>query len=278
MSKESNRFEAEIVNNVQKYVGHNLPTKLPIWLVNEGVIPGARIIGVRGIGSLSRYNKTDVIIYLYGSEPIKISAKLKNAHYFGNWYCHSRFLDEFGKNAFSRMTEASTRFANYWMGKKDTPFVGVSLSFGHRTGETGEDFSRIFVTADLITVARGYSGGEAQANCMYIENRCANTIEGIIRGLQPINAETVNAATGGFKVIHRPVNPITEYSNRGKCSYTRFMPYKALDAPTVIRDARTLFSLGQFVPVEPDSINHNRILNELEYYYNIIVPRKPKRK
>lgn len=114
MSKASDAFEYEIVTMVEKHIGDNLPVALPSWLVAEGVRPGARIINVEGIGSKDRKNKTDVIIYLENSEPIKISAKLRNADYFGNWYGHKRFLDEFGIDAFYRMTEASTQFANYW--------------------------------------------------------------------------------------------------------------------------------------------------------------------
>ena len=86
MSKASDAFENEIVTMVTKHLGEALPSELPDWMVDEGIIPGAVITSVDGIGSKSKENKTDVIIKLDKGEPIKISAKLRNADYFGNWY------------------------------------------------------------------------------------------------------------------------------------------------------------------------------------------------
>ena len=100
MSKVSDLLEQELVTLVEGYIGQRIPCDLPQWLIDEGVRPGARIVAVDGIGSKSRLNKTDVLIILENSAPIKISAKLANADYFGNWYSHKRFLDEFGFEAF----------------------------------------------------------------------------------------------------------------------------------------------------------------------------------
>ena len=276
MSKASDAFEYDIVSMVAKHIGENLPMGLPGWLVSEGVRPGARIIGVEGIGSKDRKNKTDVIIYLENSEPIKISAKLRNADYFGNWYGHKRFLDEFGIDAFYRMTEASTKFANEWAKTAIAPYVGVSICFGRRSGRTGQNFTDIFTTDDILTVARGYGNGDATANCMYIANTSAKDIPGLINSIEAITIQSVNAATENFKVAHRPINPITEGTNRGKNVYTRFQPYRAISRPTIITNPQELFALGEFVTVDPDSLNHNHILNDLEANYNIIVPRKPR--
>lgn len=276
MSKVSDLLEQELVTLVEDYIGQRIPYDLPRWLIDEGVRPGARIVAVDGIGSKSRLNKTDVLIILESSSPIKISAKLANADYFGNWYSHKRFLDEFGFEAFERMTKASTAFANKWAETALAPFVGVSICFGKRKGLTGQDFTDIFTSKDILTVARGLGDGDSTANCMYIADYVPRTIEELIDCLQEISIETVNEATENFKVAHRPINPITEGTNRGKNVYTRFQPYKRLPKPTVIREPDILFSLGRFVTVEPDGLNHNHILNELEEKYNIIVPRKQK--
>ena len=276
MSKVSDLLEQELVTLVEDYIGQRIPYDLPRWLIGEGVRPGARIVAVEGIGSKSRLNKTDVLIILESSSPIKISAKLANADYFGNWYSHKRFLDEFGFEAFERMTKASTAFANKWAETAIAPFVGVSICFGKRKGLTGQDFTDIFTSKDILTVARGLGDGDSTANCMYIADYVPRTIEELIDCLQEISIETVNEATENFKVAHRPINPITEGTNRGKNVYTRFQPYKRLPKPTVIRKPDILFSLGRFVTVEPDGLNHNHILNELEEKYNIIVPRKQK--
>lgn len=274
MSKASDAFEYEIESMVNAHRGECLPTVLPIWLMEEGVRPGARILGAQGIGSKDRNNKTDVVVYLENSEPIKISAKLMNADYFGNWYGHKRFLTEFGIDAFYRMTAASTAFANEWARTATAPYVGVSICFGRRSGRTGQDFTDIFTTADILTVARGFGNGIGTANCMYIADYSARDIPSLIRSIEAITVESINRATEHFKVAHRPINPITEGTNRGKNVYTRFQPYRPLPTPTVIVNPRELFSLGEFVQVQPTSINHNHILNDLEENYNIIVPRK----
>ena len=276
MSKVSDLLEQELVTLVEDYVGQRIPYDLPQWLIDEGVRPGARIVAVEGIGSKSRLNKTDVLIILESSAPIKISAKLANADYFGNWYSHKRFLDEFGFEAFERMTKASTAFANRWAETATAPFVGVSICFGKRKGLTGQDFTDIFTSKDILTVARGFGDGDSTANCMYIADYVPRTIEELIDCLQEISIETVNEATENFKVAHRPINPLTEGTNRGKNVYTRFQPYERLPEPTIITRPDILFSLGEFITVEPNGLNHNHILNELEEKYNIIVPRKQK--
>lgn len=274
MSKASDAFENEIVSMVEKHIGERLPMILPDWIIKKGVVPGAKVISVEGIGSKNRNNKTDVIIKLSEGEPIKISAKLRNADYFGNWYGHRRFVAEFGLAAFDRMTKASTKWANEWARTADAPFVGVSICFGRRSGRTGQDFLDIFSVDDILTVARGYGIGDHVANCMYISDNTAESIQALINNVKDITIESVNTATESFKVAHRPINPITENSNRGKNVYTRFMPYKKLSTKKVIIDPRELFSLGEFVEVEPNALNHNRILNDLEENYNIVIPRK----
>lgn len=274
MSKASDAFENEIVTMVTKHLGEALPSELPDWMVDEGIIPGAVITSVDGIGSKSKENKTDVIIKLDKGEPIKISAKLRNADYFGNWYGHKRFIAEFGEDAFERMTEASTNFANEWAKTATAPYVGVSICFGRRSGKTGQDFLDIFTSDDILTVARGFGSGDHVANCMYISNNSATNIPSLINNIEEITTDSVNEATENFKVAHRPINPITEGTNRGKNVYTRFMPYEKLPQRTVIRDPKELFKLGEFVTVEPTSLNHNHILDDLEANYNIVIPRK----
>ncbi|WP_288957567.1 hypothetical protein [uncultured Thomasclavelia sp.] len=276
MSKASDKLERELVLMVEKHIGESLPEYLPTWLIDEGVKPGSKIVGVDGIGSKDRRNKTDVIIYLENSEPIKISAKLQNADYFGNWYGHKRFLEEFNFNAFDRMTVATTKFANDWARDAVAPFVGVSICFGRRAGKTGQNFTDIFTPDDILTIARGYGNGDNVANCLFISDYVANNINGLINSIEELSIENVVRATTQFKVIYRPINPMTEGSNRGKNVYTRFQPYYKLPQKTIITSPSKLFSLGEFVTVEPDSLNHNHVLDDLEFNYNIVIPRKQK--
>lgn len=154
------------------------------------------------------------------------------------------------------------------------PYVGVSICFGRISGKTGQDFLDIFTADDILTVARGFGSGDHVANCMYISNNSASNIQSLINNIEDITTESVNTATERFKVAHRPINPITEGTNRGKNVYTRFKPYQKLATKTVIRVPKELFKLGQFVEVEPSALNHNHILDDLEANYNIVIPRK----
>ena len=281
MSERSDTFEAEVVLLVNNHRGETLPLDIPEWLKNEGVVPGAKILGAEGIGSLDHKNKTDVVIHLEDSEPIKISAKLRNAHFFGNWYGHKRFLEEFGIDKFEKMTEAATNFANKWSKTTERPFVGVSICFGKRVGNTALKFTEVFSPEDILTIARGSSNSgnpDSVANCMYVADGCADSIPGLIDSIEPLTVDSVNRATEDFKIAFRPVNPMTEGSNRGKNVYSRFVPSAPLPHKTVFTNPRALFELGCFEKVKPNRLNHNKILNDLEHNYNIVIPKKEKLK
>ncbi|WP_434295698.1 hypothetical protein [Clostridium botulinum] len=272
MSKKSDELENKIVQAIS--VGTKLPDKLPSWMTSLGIKEGAKIISVEGIGSKDRRNKTDVIIRLENSKHIKVSAKLSNADYFGNWYGHQRFLQEFGEDAFNRLTVDATNWANEWTGMTEKPFVGVSICFGRRSGRTGKRFLDIFTNEDILSVARGYGEGDHIANCLYVSSKAPANIEELLHNLQPINLDIIKELIGEFKIVYRPIDPRTEGTNRGKNVYTQFVPYKKLDKPTIIESTKDLFQLGKFQTVKPTRLNHNHILNTLEKEYNIIVPRK----
>lgn len=89
-----------------------------------------------------------------------------------------------------------------------------------------------------------------------------------------LRLETIKQVVGDFMIAYRPINPITEGTNRGKNVYTQFVPYKKLDEPTTVITPKEIEVLGKFQTVEPNRLNHNHILNKLESDYNIIIPRK----
>lgn len=76
-----------------------------------------------------------------------------------------------------------------------------------------------------------------------------------------------------IKVICRPVNPITEGSNRGKNTYTQFKPEQTQPNLPTVTTLSELITLGQYIQVDSNSLNHNHVLNLLEYH-NIYIPRK----
>lgn len=273
LSKKTDKFEQDIVDSLEGVT--SIPTAIPHWMINLGIRPGANIVSVNCIGSSG--SKTDVFIKLEDSEPIKISAKLSSAAYFGNWYSHDRVIREFGKPAFGRLVTATTDWANLWkINPAASLFVGVSISFGERSGNTFINFTDVFKYDDIIKVVGGVGEGEDIANCLYVSSEPPNDINYLFKHLNPIDQETINRLSSNFNVIFRPVNPMNEYSNRGKCIYTLFKPYERLSTLRIVECSSELLKLGEFVEVEANSLNHNRLLNKLESDYNIKIPRKSK--
>lgn len=256
--------------------GDSLPETLPDWMKDLGIIPEDLITSSIRIGNKTPNNKTDVLIRLKKSPPIKISAKLSNADYFGNWYGHERFIKEFGKDVFSKMTAKVTEWANQWAYHANAKiFVGVSISFGSRVGNTLIPFLDIFDSSDdIIKIVAGAGEGDSVANCLYISDNNPRTIGDIIKNLLPINSQSVAVQSKDIQIICRPVNPMTEGSNRGKNVYTKFEPNQCLINRTEIKTLGDLMKLGEFTQVEPNRLNHNHILNSLEQDYNIVIPRK----
>ena len=70
MSKKTDEFERNIVASIRNV--ETIPFAIPQWMENIGIRPGARILGVEWVGSSG--SKTDVLIRLENSKPIKISA------------------------------------------------------------------------------------------------------------------------------------------------------------------------------------------------------------
>ncbi|PRR84563.1 hypothetical protein [Clostridium vincentii] len=273
MSRLSDALEFAIVRAVT--IGDRLPNVLPQWMLDLGIRPSARIINTSGIGSKDKNNKTDVYIELENSKPIKISAKLSNADYFGNWYGHIRFLQEFSETSFLSQTKAATSWANWWMNQPQANlFVGVSICYGRRTGKTGQDFLDIYTYDDILSVCRGFGNGSHVANCLYSSSHHPTSLNDVLINLQPITADVIEEMVGDFKVAYRPINPLTERSNRGKNVYSKFQPFHKLPIRTKITTTNELFRLGEFVQIEPNRFNHNHILTELDSEYNIFIPRK----
>lgn len=274
MSKKSDLLEQSIADLICSY--SNLTSTIPLWMKDLGIVANSIIINSKRIGAKSKDNKTDILITLDNSVNIKISAKLSSADYFGNWYGHVRFLKEFGIETFDKLTKSTTDWANWWITQTDVPFVGVSICFGRRSGHTAKRFLDIFSTKDILSIVKGFESddNDATANCMYISSKAPSTLEELLNNLVPISLKTIEQAVGEFMIAYRPINPMTEGTNRGKNVYTQFVPYKKLDNPTIITSSKELQSLGKFEIVEPNRLNHNHILNKLESDYNIIIPRK----
>lgn len=273
VSTKSDNLE-KAISKIAK-VGNFLPTSIPTWMENIGIKPGSLITSSERIGSKSASNKTDILIQFEGCSPLKISAKLSNAEYYGNWYTHKRIINEFDRDLFDRLTSKTTDWANKWMSSTSDLFVGVSISFGERSGNTFIDFSDIFKDAeDLKKIICGIGSKENVANCLYVSDDYPSSIENLIDKLSSTDLQDLEDLAEKIKVIFRPINPLTEGSNRDKNSYTRFLPDRELPEIKYVKSIEELSKLGKFATVFPNGLTHNNILNTLQADFNILIARK----
>ncbi|MCR4618500.1 MAG: hypothetical protein K5669_10010 [Lachnospiraceae bacterium] len=275
MSKKTDKLEQEIEELGRDNIGKPIPEKITDWMINEGILAGSIIESAERLGQEN--SKTDVLIRLKESQAIKISAKLANADYFGNWYGHERIINEFGIETFELLSRKVTEWANEWIKKPQAElFVGVSVSFGARSGETSVDFCDIFKSEDVLKIAKGVGTGDNVANALFVSNKCPSNIEDLFDNLQEINRDNIEKAVKDFKVIYRPINPMTDDSDRCKCVYTMFKPYKRQETEIVVDSVEKLRELGEFVEIDwtkSYKMNHNRVLDMLKTCYNISISR-----
>ena len=282
MTRKYAQFEKDITRAIANLSGQQLPNCLPIWMKNIGINPGAVIIGATDIGPYNPKNKTDILVNLDNSGPLKISVKMQNADYMGNWYTHTRIVEEFGQNIFDKITQVVTNWSNQiahdssWENK---PFVGVSISFGKRSGKTGIPLQQIFSEDEcnkiVVAMGAGIGSDDSVANSLYASDIIPNNVDHLISSLEEMNYDNIVKFTGDFMLILRPVNPMTEGSNRSKNVFSQFVPNQPLSTKTRVTTMSQLNALGSFKTVVNDRLNHNHILNNLEHK-NIIVPRKQK--
>lgn len=264
MSKKTVQFEIDLTNVILSFKNHPLPSNLPQWLTDLNITSNCKIIDSKRVGSSG--GKTDIIITFDNDAILKISAKMSSAAYFGNWYSHTRVIKEFGEKAFQKLTTDCTEWANNWINNQNSSlFVGVSICFGKRTGETAKRFTEVFSTADIIKIVAGTDETDKTANCLYISSETPKKLEDLLINLKPINTETITEIAKNFQIVYRPINPATEYSNRAKCVYSQFNPHQnSPSQETHVENLNQLKVLGSFKPTINNSLNHNRILKELD--------------
>lgn len=284
MSIKSEKLEKDIEQICQLGNFQNINfTKIDKELIDLfDLNSSVKIISSQKIGNKSNQNKTDVLVKLSNGKKIKISIKLSNADYFGNWYGHKRALSEFGKEKVQKLIQATTDWANeVWLPNANASlFVGVSVSFGTRSGDTQKNFLDIFDADDVLKIIKGDlpEDRDETANVLYVSDSKPKDFQELLESLKVINTSNVQLQVENFKVIFRPINPKTEKSNRGKNIYTKFvLTDSKLPKKTVVQDLESLKELGKFVEVDLDkesTINHNKVLDDLFNYKNIVVPRK----
>lgn len=282
MSKASEKLEEDIRDIAQNGNLNNIDIgSLDQELVNKfGLTNNLTIVESEKIGNNNHNNKTDVLLKLSNGKKIKISIKLSNADYFGNWYAHTRALQEFSLDKIKKLISETTKWANEWIDNDHASlFVGVSISFGKRTGETQKNFLDIFDEDDVEKIIKGANSDELDetANVLYIDDKAPQNISELFQKLKIINKTNIRKQIEEFKIIFRPVNPMTSESDRGKNIYTKFVVKNKPDTVKIIDSPNKLKEYGEFEIIDLNvehSLNHNKVIDDLFDKSNILIPRK----
>ena len=242
-------------------------------------INSTRIIDVNSSIRTNPQSKTDVLITFSDQQKLKISVKKENAHYFGNWYTHQRICEEFGEDALYDLISATTAWANDWIYNSNSSlFVGVSLCFGYRSGNTGIDILEILNIEDIKSIVQGYDlNADTSANCLYTSNYIPTSVEDFFDNTVMFTNPVINTFCQNLKIIFRPINPETEGSNRGKQIFTKYSPYQKENNMTIFNSVKQLRENGEFICLGDNNdyrLNHNQWINELRTKFNIQIPVK----
>ncbi|MCP4326057.1 MAG: hypothetical protein GY787_30320 [Alteromonadales bacterium] len=221
-------------------------------------------------------SKTDVLVTFSDGKKLKISVKKDNADYFGNWYTHQRIQTEFGNSALQKLTDATTAWANKWIRMPNSSFfLGVSINFGSRRGNTFMNFNDIFNQHDIRTIVQGHNLNlDTSANVLLQTSSPINTMDEIMNSLQPFDFRLLTQLFRDVKIVFRAINPSTEGSNRGKQTYTKFVPNKKFTTPTLLTTKDDLIAFGRFETVDFNTefkLNHNHVIKGIASNYNMQV-------
>lgn len=267
-------FENHIYQLFHAVIGQNI--NIPEHIKISLGIKDTTVIRVDGDIGKRHDAKTDVLVELKDGIKLKLSLKKGNAHYYGNWYTHQRLLEEFDGNSLNRLSERTTLWANNWIKNPNSSFfIGVSINFGYRTGNTFINFNDVYSREDIRTIVQGFDkNSDLSANLLLNTDTNINNIDDIFKSCHLFTNELLDELFEDIKIIFRPVNPHTEGSNRGKQIYTKYVPNIVFDRPTVLSTKEDLIRFGRYVNIvlpENFKLNHNLHIKYLRKQYNVII-------
>jgi len=258
-SPASEKHESDIA---AAFKGKSLPESLPKWMILLGIIPGAKVVSTEKVGQGG--SKTDVVIKFDKGEPLKISAKMSNADYFGNWYTKAK--EEISAQIVPMIADATLAFALKYTPKMEGTFVGVSVSFGKRSGQTGKKFSELFDISLIKNVVAGNNpNGARNANCLYTTTTVPKDINKLLANIKPVSDSVVKELSQNFFLIFRPVFTATNKTNMSKQAWAKLRPIKKLKKPTLFKTQKELLRVTEWVATGRDeTITHNTVVSELK--------------
>jgi hypothetical protein len=253
---ETSKSDEHEQNIADAFINKTLPGHLPKWMIDLGIKSGAKVIKSKNIGS--NIHKSDVIVDFNIGESLRISAKMSNADFFGNWYWHEKVRDDLGEEFIDPITNAALSFAKSiesgkYRSKKNEPILGIAISFGKRAGKTGIDFAELISSKKILNIIVGSNPNDKKnANCLYATTDVPNDINKLINSLSPLSETTVEKLLRNFKIIFRII-----YSDSGNVQLKKplWIMLKLKDRRTndklfVVNNFEKIKKYSEFVPIE----------------------------
>jgi len=231
---------------------------------NIGVVPGAQIISSKKVGGSGK--KPDIVVTFAEGNSLRISAKMSNADFFENWPKKAKIEKLFGKEILERIKSSSLEFAkSYKPNPAYGPYVGISIAFGKRKGQTQISFAKCVggIKQAMYLIAGGDINNENNANCLLKQTSVPHNINDLIKSLLPINNKTIGDLIKDFSVIFRPVYIWGNNSNLSKDTYCRVFANKKLSEPTLIKSQDELMKVCRWEKTN-EHCNHRAIILDLE--------------
>jgi len=269
MSASSDQLELDVA---RVFTG-KLPNKLPDWMVKEGFIPGAKIISSKVVGGTKI--KPDVIVTFDQGPTLRISIKMSNATFYGNWYTKDKVARNLGENAIQPIIDAGLDFMKKYKAPQKHPLVGVSVSFGKGKGQNSVPFTKLMpLTMIKFIVAGNNPNLEVNANSLYAGNDEPNNIKSALKNIKPITNKTIKELSSDFNVLFRTVYTSTNKSNMGTKSWVKLVANSPLPEKMEFDTQEELLKYTHWEPTGLyEDVSHNQIANDLEKH-NIFVKRR----
>jgi hypothetical protein len=267
-SKKSDQHEKAIA---KAFKGQTLPNELPTWMTDYGFMPGAKVVDSRQTGGSGI--KPDIVVKFDEGPSLRISAKMSNADFFGNWYPKWKVRADLGDELIKPLSDATLEFVKKFKGRGD-PFVGVSISFGKRSGQTAKKFTDLFPVGLIKRVVAGGSpDAEVNANSLYATTDIPNNIGALIERLEPISDSVIRKLSKNFNIIFRPVYTGSNRSNMSKPAWVQVVGKTKFNKPIMFEKQDDLLKNAHWTVTALDKdISHNKIVANLRKF-NILVPK-----
>jgi len=275
---ESAKSEAHEESIKKAFEGKILPLNIPKWMLDLGIKPGSKVINSRKTGPEGI--KPDIIVTFDNNASLRISAKMSNADFFGNWYSKKRVIDDLGDEFVQPIIDVAYNFLKQvdhgkYTPSKSSPILGTAISFGKRSGKTGFPFSKLFNISYIKNIITGVDiNNNSNANCLYTTSGVPSDIDKVLDNLKPVTDSVIKKLSENFSVIFRIIYSTSGTTQLSKPLWVKLYAKNKFHIETEFKKHSEILGITEFVKTEKyEHINGKGVINSLRMN-NIILPLK----